>query len=90
MTELRRRGVPDGRFSGMPRSDGWPIGGCSEGLRPPLLQGNNNELAPISPFSAQNRLENICESSSLLDDPQNSLRDGTGNRVVLNREYDPR
>ena len=59
-----------------------------------LLQGSNSELAPIPPFSAQNRLENNCESSSLPDDPPkipcateqgiNSSR--TGNRFLLNRE----
>ena len=35
----------------------------------PLLQGNNSEFAPIPPFSAKNRPENDCESSSLPDDP---------------------
>src|SRR5271156_2192777 len=59
-----------------------------------LLQGSNSELAEISPFSAQNRLENNCESSSLPDDPPkipcateqgiNSSR--TGNRFALNSE----
>jgi hypothetical protein len=34
----------------------------------PLLQGNNSEFSPIPPFSAKNRLENNCESSSLPDD----------------------
>jgi uncharacterized protein (DUF4415 family) len=93
MTEPRRRRVPDGRFSGMSRSDGRPIGGSSEGPDR-LLQGSNSELAPIPLFSAQNRLENNCESSSLPDGPPkipcateqgiNSSR--TGNRFLLNRE----
>src|SRR5271170_4282606 len=59
-----------------------------------LQQGSNSELAEISPFSAQNRLENKRESSSLPDDPPkipcateqgiNSSR--TGKRFLLNRE----
>src|SRR5271154_4615428 len=59
-----------------------------------LQQGSNSESAEISPFSAQNRLENNCESSSLRDDlPKipcateqgiNSSR--TGNRFALNSE----
>ena len=55
--------------------EGGRIRGRVSRVRPPLkdpnplLQGNNSVFPPIPPFSAKNRLENNCESSSLPDDP---------------------
>ena len=59
-----------------------------------LLQGNNSEFPPIPPFCAKNRLENHCESSSLLGDPpkipcaaeQGINSTGTGKPIFENRE----
>ena len=74
-----------------------PTVGPSAGLpkdQKGLVQGSNSESAPIPPFSAQNRLENNCESSSLPDDPpkipcateQGINSTTTGNEFATNRE----
>src|SRR5271155_6168918 len=66
----------------------------SRRTRSPLQQLINREFSPIPPFSAKNRLENNCESSSLPDDPpeipcvaeQGINSTTTGNEFATNRE----